>query len=566
MPGSASRPVGIPDHIPPGPLRAWLEWLAELRMRAGMPSLSEVARKASQRGDNFSTATVRRLLVGETTSYRAAQALAYAMADMDRRPVAGKPSDDWDAFDTKLNSLLSGVIENRTEGPIDREASPLESEHSVLLAATRLTDKENRKTALRTLFRRWPHSTKTRDALSRLTRDEQKEIRHAAAHGLALAWPGDVAARETLVNALRDDDQHVQIVAVWGLAKGWAGDLIARDALTALTLNESAQTRELAAEGLAGGWAGDPITRDALLPLTQDEVQTVRETAVEVLITYWPGDPVVRDALLTLLKSNDFSIREIATESLASGWPDDAIVKNSMSALLRDPAPVIRWAAERALSSGQNSPDSFRSARTEYILAEESEDPGVNDGDAHLIALRLPRDFSTEKPLPAVSALHRGIGLDSPITFISGTNGSGKSILLAALGLRLGCIDRKQKRRLTYLPPLALELASRLDLLWREQPAPEECSYISEDRINRHDLPIDPKRHRLALIDNWMPSLNPEMANRQMDALRRYTENGCQAVIIANPRNFNLTNERIIKFGDRRMRDTMQDLIAGRDI
>lgn len=561
MPGSASRPVGIPGHIPPGPLRTWLEWLAELRVRAGMPSLSEVARKASQRGDTCSTATVRRLLVGETTSYRAAQALAYAMADMDRRPVVGKPSDDWDAFDAKLSSLLSEAIENKSASPVDEEAKPLDNEHAVLLAATRLTDSENRKTALRALVQRWPRSLETRDALVRLAQDEQSEIQLAAIHSLALEWPGDVTARESLVNALQADKQRAQIVAIWGLSEGWAGDVVVRDALAALTLHSSAQVRELAAEGLANGWAGDTTTRDVLLPLAQDRVQTVRETAVEVLMTGWLGDIAVRDALLNLLRSDISSVRETAAEALISGWADDTIAENALHPLLHDPAPTVRWAAERALSRSENSPAAPRSSSAKSTSSVDSKSSGVTDCDAHLIAVRLPRDFRTEMPLHAISALHRGIGLDSPITIVSGVNGSGKSILLAALGLRIGCIGQEQRRRMRYLPPLAVELSSKLELLWREQLTPEECLYMpNENERHLRDLSTDTTRHRLVLIDNWMSSLSAERRELELARLRQHAESGCQFVVVANHENLDLANERVIQLEGRRMRDQMQFL------
>ncbi|WP_268220101.1 HEAT repeat domain-containing protein [Streptomyces sp. EMB24] len=489
------------------------------------------------------------------------------MADLDRRPVAGKPSDDWDAFDAKLVSLLSEAIENKIASPVGEEAKPLDNEHAVLLAATRLTDVENRKTALRALVQRWPRSTETRDALVRLAQDEQSEIQLAAIHSLALEWPGDVTARESLINALQNDKQRAQIVAVWGLAEGWAGDVVVRDALASLTLHSSAQVRELAAEGLADGWAGDATARDVLLPLTQDTVQTVRETAVEVLMTEWSGDIAVRDALLNLLQSDVFSVRETAAEALISVWADDTIVENSLHPLLRDPAPTVRWAAERALSRSAYAPAAPRSASVKSAPVVDPKGPRVADFDARLIAVRLPRDFRAEMPLHAISALHRGIGLDSPITIMSGANASGKSILLAALGLRIGCIGQEQRRRMRYLPPLAVELSSRLELLWREQPTPEECLYISnENERHLRDLSIDTARHRLVLIDNWMSSLHVKGRDLELVRLRQYAESGCQFVVVANHENLKLTNERVIQLEGRRMRDQMQFLKNSRGV
>ncbi len=110
MPGSASRAVEIPDSVPDGPLRTWLEWLAELRRRANTPSLSSVAVKAKLKGQPLSTATVRRLLRGETLSERPAAALAYTLAEMDQRPLTDRPSNDWDAFDALLTARLAAAI------------------------------------------------------------------------------------------------------------------------------------------------------------------------------------------------------------------------------------------------------------------------------------------------------------------------------------------------------------------------------------------------------------------------------------------------------------------------
>lgn len=106
MPGSASRAVKIPDSIPEGHLRAWLVLLADLRLGAGMPSLAKVSKQAGNCGRDLSTATVRRLLVGETTSMGPALALAYTLAEMDTRPAQWKSSYNWDTFDRHIRLML----------------------------------------------------------------------------------------------------------------------------------------------------------------------------------------------------------------------------------------------------------------------------------------------------------------------------------------------------------------------------------------------------------------------------------------------------------------------------
>ncbi|MFD5818209.1 hypothetical protein [Streptomyces sp. NPDC127038] len=109
MAGSASRAVQIPDTIPAGALRTWLEWLRELRRCAGTPTLTAIARAAEERGQPVSVATIRRLLSGATLSEGVAWAVAYALAEMDRRPAAVASGRDWDAFDEQLALLFNAA-------------------------------------------------------------------------------------------------------------------------------------------------------------------------------------------------------------------------------------------------------------------------------------------------------------------------------------------------------------------------------------------------------------------------------------------------------------------------
>ncbi|WP_369232537.1 hypothetical protein AB5J56_11205 [Streptomyces sp. R21] len=110
--------IEIPDTIPPGPLRTWLEWLRELRRRAGTPALTVISDATEQRGQRVSVATIRRLLRGETVNDGTGTAVAYALAEMDLRPGANRPSADWDAFDVQLTSLLNAALVAHSQGTV----------------------------------------------------------------------------------------------------------------------------------------------------------------------------------------------------------------------------------------------------------------------------------------------------------------------------------------------------------------------------------------------------------------------------------------------------------------
>ncbi|MET9470582.1 hypothetical protein [Streptomyces sp. NPDC002922] len=123
--GSASRGIDIPDEIPRGPLREWLEWLRELRRCAGTPALTSVVKKAEERGDKVSASTISRLMRGETVSDAAGQAVAYALAEMDRRPTKRHTREEWDTFDATLVEMLGRVSDSHLEagqGPLTGES------------------------------------------------------------------------------------------------------------------------------------------------------------------------------------------------------------------------------------------------------------------------------------------------------------------------------------------------------------------------------------------------------------------------------------------------------------
>ncbi|MFF1747595.1 FxSxx-COOH system tetratricopeptide repeat protein [Streptomyces mirabilis] len=135
MGGSASKSIDIPDSVPDGPLRDWLTWLQELRRRANTPSLTDISKminaqrkpvsQSTERQSTVSQSTVRRLLKGECLSHQSAYAVAYALAAMDTRPVPGKPSDDWEAFDRDLIRRYGAATSGAADTSV--EASPCEA-------------------------------------------------------------------------------------------------------------------------------------------------------------------------------------------------------------------------------------------------------------------------------------------------------------------------------------------------------------------------------------------------------------------------------------------------------
>ncbi|MEW1923817.1 hypothetical protein, partial [Streptomyces sp. NPDC088360] len=162
---------------------------------------------------------------------------------VDIATALGKVQEHEDVEDQVARELKKIIISD----------SPLlpDGELAILLAATRLTDTENRRIALRALLKSWPSRLETRDVLVRLSRDEESSLRLVAAQALIDKWSGDVDARDALVALTRGGDANAREVAVLGLAKGWSGDVDARDALVALTRGGDANAREVAVLGLA---------------------------------------------------------------------------------------------------------------------------------------------------------------------------------------------------------------------------------------------------------------------------------------------------------------------------
>ncbi|MGW7511936.1 HEAT repeat domain-containing protein [Streptomyces massasporeus] len=444
-------------------------------------------------------------------------------------------------------------------------ATDLESadEQAILLAATRLTDAENRRAALDTLTKSWPHSLATRDALLRLICDEQSEIRKTATRTLGRDWSADDAARQAVITATRDHDPKVQAVAVWVLTQSWRDDSSARDAVVALTVDDSEETRETAIEGLAEGWPGDKTAQEALVRLTYDRASRVRETAVEALLESWPGDVSARDALLKLVYSDDISMREVAAASLCAGWPGDPSVTAAFLELQHDDVPFIRWVVERGLIQEghplHDSPDLVTEVRNQRNVSQ-SRQPVSPIDRGMLIASRVPYDFTTEKPLEAILALRQGISFDPGISIIEGRNASGKTILLMALALHIGAVAWRDVT--PYRPSLALEVANNLELLWHTKPLPEECFYLNP-RISRakrlaqleHTLSKEGK-YRLYILDEPMGAWASEMVNSFSSQISKLAQQGCQFIIsTSDVKRVGFTDGKLIRLGRRRIRE-----------
>jgi predicted ATPase len=467
----------------------------------------------------------------------------------------GKTQEINNTEERKAHQWQQDLTANPHPQPIDELAT--------LLAATQLTDAPNREMALRTLINNWPQDPRTREALVRLTLDDQPDIRLLATLNLAQAWPGDIAARGALVAMTCDHDPRIPAIAVWGLAKAWPGDAAALDALVSLTLDRSEEAREIAVQGLGEGWPGNLVARNALLPLIEDRVKHVRETTVEVLLEGWPGDSVVRDALLTLLRTGEADVREVAAVGLSTGWPSDASVADALLALLDDDAPTVVWAAERGLTLIELAPDRYH---RRAHLTRHARKAGTN-ASGLLIGARLPYESSTAGPKLAISMLHRGISFDPGINVISGGNGTGKSILLKALAIQVGCVGEAVKRKMRTKSPWAEGLAKDLDLLWSENPTPGECFYFGaemHDRRRRYPLEklLDaPVKYRLFLLDEPTALWDREAKLRLYGRMQKLAQQGCQFIIVSSDfRRAGPAGARVIRLDSRRLGERMKIL------
>lgn len=126
MSGSKSRSVPIPDDLPPGGKRDWLEWLQKLRRQAGLPSLEKLAQAVGT-----DKATISRLLKGQVIHSNTAQTLAYKLAELSTLPV----ERDWDAFDAEMVRLHEAAINASIPAQVDA-ASSEEVQQPVQTAST----------------------------------------------------------------------------------------------------------------------------------------------------------------------------------------------------------------------------------------------------------------------------------------------------------------------------------------------------------------------------------------------------------------------------------------------
>lgn len=110
MGGSAPGPIEIPGWVPAaGPLREWLEWLAELRRCAGGHALGKISERAENRGTPVSKTSIRRVLQGETFVEATTEAVAWTLAEMDRRPTRRSTDAQWTEFDRTLIAMRTAA-------------------------------------------------------------------------------------------------------------------------------------------------------------------------------------------------------------------------------------------------------------------------------------------------------------------------------------------------------------------------------------------------------------------------------------------------------------------------
>jgi hypothetical protein len=192
-----------------------------------------------------------------------------------------------------------------------------EDERRVLLAATRLSEADSRRTALASLLAGWPDHPDTRDTLLRLADDP--EVRVIVAGGLAAFWGDDSAARGTLVSFAQDSSVDVRVATVTGVvALGWRDEGVL-ELLLSLARDPHPLARTAAAEGLTVGWSRSDAAYTALLEfvLNPDEDAVVRQRAVNGLLKHWHHVPHTRDSLLQLACGGLECESEVSVTALA---------------------------------------------------------------------------------------------------------------------------------------------------------------------------------------------------------------------------------------------------------
>ncbi|MBC2904705.1 HEAT repeat domain-containing protein [Streptomyces cupreus] len=252
-----------------------------------------------------------------------------------------------------------------------------DDERLVLVAATRLTDADSRRTALNSLAKRWPDHPDTRDLLLHMAHDPEVSVRLAATESLAACWWDDDTACEALVALSGDDDAHVRAAAARSVvAAGWR-DEGALDVLLSLARDQNSEVRSCAADGLAAEWTGAPAARDALIQLLLGPGKRfgIRERAVKALLANWPHDDETHNGLLRFADSDedyDFTAVVVARAALLACWAHDP---RARSAVLRlDPGDQFFRYVEREMATrwqGQMT------ARDSVILMSETHEAAV---------------------------------------------------------------------------------------------------------------------------------------------------------------------------------------------
>ncbi|MEU9191130.1 HEAT repeat domain-containing protein [Streptomyces sp. NPDC048484] len=270
-------------------------------------------------------------------------------------------------------------------------------ELAVLVAASRLTDTDNRRTALRALCRDWPVHPETKDVLLRLINDEDLAIRGMAVDGLVYGWPSDAVVRDLLIGLLGHGEDF-DVDAFDGLARGWAGDTVVRDVLVQL-IGGGEDAFCVVVEELAEGWAGDPVVRNVLVRLAGSGSRSVRRAAVEGLVK----GPLSDDLIGSFLSDEDEYVRDGAVEALTEAWADDdsAAIREALVLLIGGTDEKARCIAARGLIQGQLGGIAAREAVIQFC---RDDNESIRRAAARVLARGWPGDAAARDAV--VSLLH----------------------------------------------------------------------------------------------------------------------------------------------------------------
>jgi hypothetical protein len=310
--------------------------------------------------------------------------------------------DDIAAALTRARTL--NAQEDRTAEDLEESLAPGEPLHdgdvlAILVAATRLTDRDTRRTAVRTLCRDWPLLAETKDVLVRLINDEDPVIVGMAVDGLVKASAGDVVIRDVLIRRLGDGEDF-DVDAFDGLVRGWAGDAIVRDVLIRL-LGDGEDSHAVVAAGLAEAWAGDSIARDALFRLARVGSEGVRRAATEGLVEGWPADRAAHAAVDALLSSDNENVRSDAIDALTKAWAGDPHTRDTLVRIMTTGDINAQRVAARALFHGRSGTDTAMAA---IIRLCRDNDERIRRTAVSLLARDYPGDHTARDTV--ISLLH----------------------------------------------------------------------------------------------------------------------------------------------------------------